>query len=183
MLQYLARMVNATDIYVLAGVITEDNEPTTLRDLARKLHVDHTLVHRALARAEDAGLYRKSSKEVNRQNLEELLIHAARFIAPAQLGPLTRGVPAAWAAEPLSSILHQPADEPPPVWPDVDGSVRGQELTPLHPAALHASRDNPELATLLTIIDSLRAGDLRTRKVAAEELRGELRTTAHQHSR
>ena len=175
-------MVSPTDIYVLAGVIAENDEPTTLRDLARELHVDHTLVHRALARAENAGLYRKASKAVNRPNVEELLIHAARFIAPAQLGPLTRGEPAAWAVEPLSNIVHQPGDEPPPVWPDARGSVRGQELKPLHPAAPRASKDNPKLASLLSIIDSLRAGDLRTRTVAADVLRSEVRATAQRHA-
>jgi MarR family len=175
-------MVSPTDVYVLAGVLAEDGEPTTLRDLARELHVDHTLVHRALIRAEEAGLYRKASKEVNRPNLEELLIHAARFIAPARLGPLTRGTLAAWAAEPISKVIRQSGDEPPPVWPDARGSVRGQELKPLHPAAPHASKDNPKLASLLTVIDSLRVGDMRTRKVAADELRDALRATAHPHA-
>jgi len=172
----LLRVISPTDIYVLAGALAENGEPT-LRDLARELHVDHTLVHRALARAQEAGLYRKESKEVNRPNFEELLAHAARFIAPAQLGPLTRGMPAAWAAEPISKVIRQSGDEPPPVWPDARGSVRGQELKPLHPAASQASEDNPELAGLLAIIDSLRAGDLRTRQVAADELRKVLRAT------
>ncbi|HEY2140602.1 MAG TPA: hypothetical protein VGG98_00915 [Solirubrobacteraceae bacterium] len=176
-------MLSPTDIYVLAGVLAEDGEPKTLRELARDLHVDHTLVHRALARAEEVGLYRKASKEVNRPNLEELLTHAARFIAPAELGELTRGVPAAWAAEPISREISQPSDEPPPVWPDASGSIRGQALKPLHPAAPRASEDNPELASLLAIIDSLRAGDLRIRKVATNELRGVLRATPHPRTR
>lgn len=167
---------------MLTGVLAEEGEPKTLRELARELHVDHTLVHRSLARAEEAGLYRKASKEVNRPNLEELLAHAVRFIAPAKLGELTRGVPAAWAAEPISREISQ-ADEPPPVWPYANGSVRGQALTPLHPAAPRAGENNPALASLLAIIDSLRAGDLRIRKVAAEELRGALRAAPHSHAR
>jgi hypothetical protein len=168
-------MLSPTDIYVLGGVLAENGEPRTLRELARELHVDHTLVHRALGRAQEAGLYSKASKEVNRPNLEELLTHAARFVAPAQLGALTRGVPAAWAAEPMSHAIHEAGDEPPPVWPDDDGSMRGQAFEPLHPAAPRASRDSPALARLLAIIDSLRLGDVRVRKVAAEELRGTLR--------
>ena len=171
-------VVSPTDIYVLAGVLAENGQPATLRELAQELHIDHTVVHRALARAEEAGLYRKKSKEVNRPNLEELLTHAARFIAPAQLGPLTRGVQTAWAAEPISNVIRQPSDELPPVWPYADGSVRGQELKPLHPSAARAVEDNAKLAELLTIIDSLRAGDLRTRKVTADELRSVLHATA-----
>ena len=36
-------------------------------------NVDHTLVHRSLKRAEEAGLYRKATKQVNRANFEENL--------------------------------------------------------------------------------------------------------------
>jgi hypothetical protein len=141
------------------------------------LHVDHTLVHRSLNRTEAAGLYRKASKQVNRANFEELVVHAARFIAPAALGQLTRGVPAAWAAEPITKRIRQSGHEPPPVWPDAEGGVRGQALEPLHPAAAQASVDNPALAGLLAIIDSLRAGDARVRDVAAAELHATLTHT------
>ncbi len=163
-------MLGSSDIYVLAGTVANADKNPTLRELARELHVDHTLVHRALKRAEDAGLYRSTSKQVNRANFEELLAHAARFIAPAAPGELTRGTPAAWAAEPIARRVRQQSDEPPPVWPDVDGAVRGQALRPLHPAAVQASRESPALSSLLAIIDSLRAGDARVRQVAAEEL-------------
>jgi hypothetical protein len=168
-------MLGSTDIYVLAGALSDDHYPSTLRELAGRLHVDHTLVHRALKRTEVAGLYSASSKQVNRANFEELMTHAVRFIAPAQLGGLTRGVPAAWAAEPISAIIRQPKQEPPPVWPDARGTVRGQALEPLHPAAVKASRDAPDLARLLAIVDSLRAGDVRVRKVASSALHKALR--------
>ncbi len=107
---------------------------------------------------------------MNQANFEELITHAARFIASAALGELTRGVPAAWAAEPISKRIHVTGAEPPPVWPDVDGTVRGQALMPLHRAAVRASRDTPALGDLLSVIDSLRAGDARVRQVAAQEL-------------
>lgn len=163
-------MLSPTDLYILAGALADDRDGVTLRELAGSLHVDHTLVHRALKRAEAAGLYASSSKQVNRANFEELMTHAARFIAPARLGELTRGMPAAWAAEPISTIIHQPTGEPPPVWPDALGAMRGQALAPLHPSAVQASQDSPALASLLSIIDSLRAGDVRVRNIAASSL-------------
>jgi hypothetical protein len=169
-------MIGPTDLYVLAGVLSSEDDAFTLRGLAAKLHVDHTLVHRALKRAENADLYRESSRQVHLANFEELAIHAARFIAPARLGELTRGLPAAWAADPISQLVHQAPSEPPPVWPTARGAVRGQALEPLHPAAVQASHDAP-LAALLAIIDSLRAGDVRVRKVAAAALTGMLRSS------
>jgi hypothetical protein len=173
-------MLSPTDIYVLAGAISSEQEAFTLRGLAGKLHVDHTLVHRALKRAENADLYRESSKQVHLANFEELAIHAARFVAPARLGELTRGLPAAWAAEPISGLIHQAQSEPPPVWPNVLGTVRGQALEPLHPAAVQASQDAP-LAALLAIIDSLRAGDVRVRRVAGAALTDTLRRSEIPH--
>jgi hypothetical protein len=168
-------MLSPTDIYVLAGVLANEEANPTLRELAEKLHVDHTLIHRALKRAANAGLYRADSKRVNRANFEELKIHALRFFAPGPLGALTRGIPAAWAAPPISSIIHQSEQEPQPVWPDALGTVRGQALQPLHPAAVKAIEDEPALAQLLAVLDSLRAGDVRVREVAATELRDTLR--------
>jgi hypothetical protein len=173
-------MLGPTDIYVLTGVLADDRDGLTLRQLAAMLHVDHTLVHRALKRAEAAGLYNMSSKQVNRANFEELMAHAGRFIVPARLGELTRGVPAAWAAEPISTIIHQSSQEPPPVWPDAFGAVRGQALQPLHPAKVAASQDNPTLASFLSIIDSLRAGDTRVREVAAVSLHEMLKRSSPQ---
>jgi len=169
-------MIGPTDLYVLAGIVSSEEKAFTLRGLASRLHVDHTLVHRALKRAENADLYRESSRQVHSANFAELVIHAARFIAPAPLGALTRGLPAAWAAEPISGLIHQAPSEPPPVWPSALGAVRGQALEPLHQAAVQVSHDAP-LAGLLAIIDSLRAGDVRVRKIAAAALTDTLRSS------
>lgn len=162
------------DLYVLVGAISEQGRGRSLRDLAARLYVDHTTVYRALGRAEKAGLYQSEQRRVHLASFEELAVHAARFIAPAPLAQLTRGIPAAWAAEPISRMIHESDGEPPPVWPSALGVVRGQALEPLHPGAVQASSDQA-LSALLSIIDSLRAGDVRVRDVAAKALREELR--------
>lgn len=142
----------------------------TLRELAAYLGLpSHSVVQRAFDRARAAGLV-DETRRINRAPLEELLVHAARFVVPAQLGRLTAGVPAAWAAPPMAERIRSSRDEPPPVWPSASGDVRGQELLPLHPAAVEASREHPELGRILSLIDSVRTGDLRVRAVAAEEL-------------
>jgi hypothetical protein len=129
-------------------------------------------MQRGFRRAGSAGLYSSGTKQISRPDFEELVTHAVRFIAPAQLGELTYGIPAAWAVDPISTIVHQNAHEPPPVWPTALGTMRGQALEPLHPAAIEASQANPILERLLSIIDSLRAGDVRVRQVAAGLLHG-----------
>ena len=48
--------------------------------------------------------------------------------------------------------------------------MRGQALPPLHKAAVKAAEEIPQLGELLAIVDSLRAGDVRVRSVAANML-------------
>lgn len=155
-------------MYVITGLVAAHAEPWTYRDLAGRLGVPVPLVQRSLKRCEAVELYRPTVREVHLPNLEELLLHAIRFIAPVQLGELVSGVPAAWAAEPMAGRIVQAGSEPPPVWPAATGTVRGQALRPLHQAAVSAAARDPRLAAWLSVVDSLRAGDRRVSSVAAD---------------
>jgi DNA-binding transcriptional MocR family regulator len=171
-------MLHQSDIYVLAGLLAEEDGAWTYRELARELGIPHPLVQRALQRAEEAGLYSGASRSVHLPNVEEFLLHGLRFLAPGKLGSVVAGDPAAWAAPPMARLIHESADLP-PVWPASHGRLRGLELPPLHEAAVEASERLPRLAELLSIIDSLRAGDVRVRSVAGEQLRKRLREKAN----
>lgn len=162
-------MLQPSDIYVLCGLVAADDASWTYRELAKQLGVPHAMVQRALQRTEEAELYSSDSRSVHRWNLEEFLLHGLRFLAPAKLGRVVPGIPAAWAASPVSRRIRESGDLP-PVWPAANGRVRGQALPPLHDAAVTAIDDFPRLAELLAIVDSLRAGDVRVRSVAAKML-------------
>lgn len=171
-------MVRKSDIYVLSGLLAQDGD-WSYRSLADRLHVAHPVVQRALARAQDADLYSpERRREVHVPHFEEFALHALRFVAPAQLGALVPGVPAAWAAEPMAGAIHSSGEEPPPVWPYARGRVRGQAIEPLHPAASEAVEGWPELGEILALLDSLRAGDSRVRRVAEDLLISLLRERA-----
>jgi hypothetical protein len=111
-------------------------------------------------------LYSAERRAVHIPHFEEFALHALRFVAPAQLGALVPGVPAAWTAEPMAGAIRSSGDEPPPVWPYARGQVRGQAIEPLHPAAPEAVEGWSELGEVLALLDSLRAGDARVRQVA-----------------
>lgn len=175
-------MLKKSDIYVLAGLLVHIDD-WSYRSLAGRLHVPHPLVQRGLTRAEDADLYSSQRREVHVPHFEEFAIHALRFVAPAQLGPLVPGVPAAWAAEPMASAIRSSGEEPPPVWPYAQGGGRGQAIEPLHPAAPEAVADWRELGEILALLDSLRAGDLRVRRVAEDLLMRLLRERAGERKR
>jgi hypothetical protein len=170
-------MVKAADLYVLAGLLVQD-EKWSYRSLADRLLVPHAVVQRALARGGEADLYSADRREVHLPHFEEFAVHALRFVAPGPLGSLVPGLPAAWAAEPMASAIRSSAEEPPPVWPYVRGQVRGQAIEPLHPAAPAAAESWSELGEVLALLDSLRSGDARVRKVAADLLAQMLRGRA-----
>lgn len=167
-------MVKKADIYVLSGLLASEGE-WSYRSLADRLKVPHPVVQRGLARAQEADLYSGDRRQVHLPHFEEFAIHALRFIAPAQLGGVVPGVPAAWAAEPMATAIHSSAEEPPPVWPHAEGRVRGQAIEPLHSAAPEAVQGWPELGEILALLDSLRAGDARVRQVAENLLARMLR--------
>ena len=162
-------MVKDSDVYVLGGLLTHDGA-WSYRSLAGRLRVPHPVVQRALERTKSADLYSVDRRAVHLPHFEEFALYALRFVAPARLGALTPGVPAAWAAEPMASAIRSSGDEPPPVWPYAHGQVRGQAIGPLHPAAPEAIENWPELGEVLALLDSLRAGDARVRKVAGDFL-------------
>jgi len=167
-------MVKDSDVYVLSGLLAHDGA-WSYRSLAERLRVPHPVVQRAVERAKGADLYSVDRREVHLPHFEEFALHALRFVAPVQLGALVPGVPAAWAAEPMVEAIRSAVDEPPPVWPYARGQMRGQAIEPLHAAAPEAIETWPELGEILALLDSLRAGDARVRKVAGDLLSRMLR--------
>lgn len=141
--------------------------------LAAELSLTASEVHGAVGRALVSQLALKDERGRPRARLESLrlfLQHGARYCFPATRGPQTRGVPTGYAAPPLKELIRSPAGEPPPVWPDKDGSVRGETLYPLYPTAPQAAARNPSLYELLALFDAIRAGSARERALAVQLL-------------
>ncbi len=128
-------------------------------------------VHGAVKRAEFAHLLH-GPKLANRPNfaaLEEFLVHGFKYVFPAERGDLTRGLPTAYAAEPLRSVIAL-GNEPVPVWPYAQGKERGIAFKPLYRTAASAALRDPKFYEYLALADALRDGRTRERKYAEEEL-------------
>ena len=78
-------------------------------------------------------------------------------------------MPTSYAAKPLSSEFISDND-PPPVWPDPDGEIRGVSFSPLYKSAPHAAKKDSRLYELLVLIDAIRGGRAREREFARNEL-------------
>lgn len=162
-------MLKGEDVVLLLKLVGIEAD-WTVRTLSEETGIARSVVHRGVVRLTAAGLFDSRRRRVNVSQAEEFVIHAVKYLFPARLEGETRGIPTAWAAEPLASQLAASPDELPPVWPDSHGRHRGLTLRPLHPAVPAAALRDPALADRLTLIDALRLGDARVRGLAADLL-------------
>jgi DNA-binding transcriptional MocR family regulator len=163
------------DVVVLFALLNVDRG-WTLRSVADRLGVKHSKVQRALERLAKAGLYDPERRAVPRQAAAEFVLNALRFLHPVREGATVRGVPTAWAANPLREEIA--AGDAPPVWPSATGTVRGPAIEPLDPVLPALSLSWPEVAELAALCDALLVGDARSRDAAARHLRERLGATA-----
>ena len=165
-------MLKGQDIVLLLKLAREDGD-WTVRSLGQALDLDPASVHRALRRLHEARLIDVARRRVNGARAEEFLLHGFQYVFPVHQNGLSRGVPTAWAAPPLRDELAL-SDEPPPVWPDARGNVRGVAIKPIHENVPRLARRDPELGEWLALLDGIRLGDARVRKLASRHLAGRL---------
>jgi len=160
------------DVVVLLRLLSSDGDRTYPR-LAHDLGMSASEVHASVRRAASSGLVRLDDREPNRQALLEFLVHGVKYAFPAERGGLTRGMRTAHAAAPLATKLAA-GNEPPPVWPDPEGDVRGEALEPLYRSVPNAARADAALYEWLALVDAIRSGRARERELAAKELQRRL---------
>ena len=159
------------DPVILLKIAALGSTPWLMKDLASSLGISQSEITESLNRSVFAGLIAPDKKTLMKQALLEFLDNGLRYVFPQHPGPLVRGVPTAYSAEPLNEVIM--ASEP-VVWPYAEGKVRGQAITPLHPAVPAACLKDPRLYHLLSLTDALRVGRSRERKLAMMELKQRL---------
>jgi len=159
------------DILFLLKLITTGRKRWSFNNLAVELSMSSSEVHAAAKRALAARLAVKKKDFImpDKRNLEEFLLHGIQYVFVPDRGGMNRGMPTAHAAEPLVSEFIKD-NEPPPVWPDAEGEVRGESFSPLYKSAPKAARNDPELYMLLALVDAIRGGRAREREIAKKEL-------------
>ena len=165
------------DVVVALKLLEFQQKRPPFAQIAEELSMSASEVHAAVKRAQAAHLLHgpELGERVNGRALEEFLIHGLKYAFPAQHGPMTRGLPTSYAAEPLRRFIKA-GNEPVPVWPDPAGPVRGTAFEPLYPSVPEAARHDPYLYELLALVDAIRDGRIRERKLAEQELITRLRS-------
>lgn len=162
------------DVLVVLKLAAQPETAWSYPKLAAELAMSASEVHASVRRATRSGLLREDERHTpNRKALLEFLVHGVKYAFPAERGGLTRGLPTAHATAPLHAHFAA-TEEPPPVWPDPDGTVRGEELEPLYRSVPKAARADPSLYELLALVDAVRGGRARERELAVKELRSRL---------
>lgn len=175
-----APQLKPQDVLVLLKLALRGEGAWSYPQIAAGLGMSASEVHAAVKRALAAKLAVAQEPRrigVQSQNLLEFLVHGAKYAFPVARGPVTRGHPTSYAAPALRQRLVE-NEGLPPVWPDPEGSVRGESFSPLYPsqAVIRAILADPPLYKAVALVDAIRGGAARERKVAAELLERMLRS-------
>ena len=128
--------------------------------------------HRSVKRLMAGGLVLPHRRAVNRKALLDFLVYGVPHVFYGILGAEAQGVPTAHSGPLLSERLESTGVI---VWPSAEGRIRGESLIPLYDGAAGLIHRSPELYDLLTLVDALRVGRARERRLAAELLEARLR--------
>jgi hypothetical protein len=167
------------DLLVLFKVAAHPQQRWTYAALGKALSMSASEVHASVKRAVASGLAVARDRgdwSPVRLALIEFAEHGVRYVWPALLGPIKRGVPTAFGFEPLSSHISSAPGEA-PVWAHPRGTAKGPTLSPLYRTAPQAAMVDPELHRLLALQDALRVGRARERRLAIQLLEKQLSGT------
>ena len=159
------------DVVVVAKLLGYRDFKPPLSELAAELALSSSEIHNSLKRLRAARLIHspKLGEAPILESIKEFFIHGVKYAFPPDRGELTRGLPTAYAAEPLRNHIA-PVNEPPPVWPFSKGPVRGMSFSPLYERVPEAAIRDQRLYEILSLLDALRDGRARERKIAEREL-------------
>ncbi len=164
--------LSAPDVLVAMKLVAHPERSASVRELGDELGMSKSAVAYSLGRLRALDLVKEErggARRVNKLALRDFLEHGLRWVAPATVGDFELGLPTAHSAQVLARNLIGDAD--PVVMPLAHGPMRGRAVTPLHPLAPKAAAKDETLYRLLSVVDALRIGRARDRKVALEELR------------
>jgi hypothetical protein len=145
----------------------------SVRALAESTGISKSQVGLSLQRCHEVGLALENRDghglQVFRRGLCEFLIYGIRFVFPAKAGAMTRGIATGVAAPVFAGKLFSGGDDK-PVWPYASGNTKGQAVEPLTKSVPAAVENDAMLYALLALVDSLRIGAARERKMAEDQL-------------
>ncbi len=155
------------DVAVLVKLLIQRQEDWRQVDIAQEMGLSQGEIAKSLQRLERSGLIH--GKRANRAASLELLIHAIKYVFPAQLGSLSVGVPTGISSPAHEKMVVQSGQDV-FVWPSTLGKKRGQVIKPLYPNLAEAVLKDKEFYDLMAAVEILRVGRARERRLAEQYL-------------
>jgi hypothetical protein len=157
------------DVAILLKIVALNQSPWRHTDLANHLFISQAEVSESLFRSFFAGLIDDSKKKVHKKSLYDFLIYGIKYVFPQRPGAIVRGMPTAHSAPPLSESIRSSSVIY--VWPDDEGSIRGEAIEPLYPTVPKAAKFDNIFYELMSLVDAIRVGKSREHQIAAIELK------------
>lgn len=172
-------MLKAQDCVLLIKMLANPGKVWSQRQLSKELCISLSEVNAGIKRLLIAGLIRNDSelgspKAITQSSLE-FLIYSIKYFFPGQLGEYTRGMPTGIAAPVFEGQVVMDENLL-PVWPYAKGNTKGLALNALYPSVPKAIDEHPdqEFYDILALVDVLRHGRARERKIASKLLEKKL---------
>lgn len=169
-------VIKSQDIVVLVKLIARQGDKNwSQHSLAFELCLSPSQLNSALKRLVIAGLitsYRPPHKpQPIIQACEEFFVHGLKYVFPAKLGEMARGVRTSYAAPSFKNEISLGKDAV-PVWPYGAGQERGVALKPLYSSVPESVSKHPDslFYDLLTLLDAIRSGRAREKQIAIQRL-------------
>jgi hypothetical protein len=159
------------DIVILLKIICYGNTSWYSKTLASDLSISTAEISLSLNRSVNAGLLDTDKKKVRKQALSEFIVHGLQYVFPLSPGAVSRGLPTALSHPFMKTYF---AADQQYVWPDAESDERGLSIQPLYAGAVCAAKKDQKLYLMLALIDVLRSGKTRERKLATEELQKQI---------
>lgn len=144
-----------------------DSTDWSYERLAAALAIAPSQAHASLRRMSDARLFRLSDRSVAIQAFVGFAAHGIPHVFPGKVGEHGFGMPTAHSAPPLCQLLTSAEAY---VWPAAKG-IPGCIVEPLHPCVPQAAAGDPAFYQAVALIDALRVGRVRDRRLATDALR------------
>lgn len=156
------------DVVILLKIVAMGQPGWYAKDIAQSLRISNSEVSESLHRSQYAALIDGNKRRVFTQALLDLLVHGLKYVFPQQPGSIMIGMPTAHSAPIMAEKM---VSQELYVWPDPEGTSRGQAIEPLYHTVPAACRKDPRLYKLLALTDALRVGGAREQNLAKDLLK------------
>lgn len=165
-------MLKPQDTLLALKYLVMQQERTVLpvRALAESVGVSAGEVSKSTRRLVSAELIiqRDNRYLAVQQALNEWLAYGVRYAYPTEYVGYGRGMATSWNCPHIRSEMLAPS--PPTVWSVSGGETEGKAIKPIHESVPFAASKDKDLYRILALVDAVREGKPRERKIARELL-------------